>query len=244
VNLIIDIGNTFAKVALFDQETMMGCERVDASKLVAYLNKLVSYGMCERCIVSTVAGMPDGLSGWMDFKGIKLLILDGTTPLPFDSKRYNTTTVGPDRLAAVSGAMLLYPGQNVLAIDAGSCITYELLSAEGEYLGGNIAPGMQMRLRAMNEHTARLPLVSPNGELPIMGHDTHTAMRAGVINGLCYEIEGYIQRLSAQHPELKVVLTGGDATLLHKQITLKTDLQPSLVLHGLNNIIRYNETLS
>ena len=119
-------------------------------------------------------------------------------------------TLGADRLAAVMGAQSLLPHRTVLVIDAGTCITFDLLLSDGHYLGGNISPGLEMRLRAMHEFTARLPLVSAEGDNPDYGYDTITALRSGAKSGIRLEIMGYLAQVRAKHPDACAFLTGGN----------------------------------
>ena len=139
------------------------------------------------------------------------------------------------------GASSLKPNSDLLIIDAGTCITYEVIDARGNYWGGNIAPGMQMRLRALHEFTARLPLVEAEGEVPGMGYNTETAIRSGVLRGMKYEIEGYIKSMRSKFPHLQVFLTGGDHINFDTNIKNSIFSDRYLVPRGLNKILDYNE---
>lgn len=149
-------------------------------------------------------------------------------------------TLGLDRIAAVVGASMQRPGVPVLIVDAGTCVTYDLLTADGTFVGGNIAPGIRLRLLAMHEHTGKLPLIGDEGEIPEIGFSTETAMRAGAILGVAYEIEGYIARLRENYPGLFVFLTGGDALKLAAKIKSRIFVDENLVLTGLNRILQEN----
>lgn len=241
VNLIIDIGNTTAKVAFFDKGEMLCRLRTDTDHLVELLKNDNHTTQCRQAIVSTTANLPTSLTQLTESLKIKTLWLNYQTRLPFVNDYKTPQTLGPDRVAAVAGAMNTWPEENVLVIDAGSCITYDLLTADGHYKGGNISPGIKMRLRAMNEHTARLPLVTTNGELPPMGHDTQTALRAGSLMGVKYEIEGYIHYLYKGYTNGRVVLTGGDADILKDLLPKTAVCDNHLVLRGLDFILQYNE---
>ncbi|MGN1237094.1 MAG: type III pantothenate kinase [Bacteroidaceae bacterium] len=241
VNLIIDIGNTTAKVAFFDKGKMICRSRTDTDHLVELLKNDRHTSQCRQAIVSTTANLPMSLKELTENLEINTLWLNNQTRLPFVNDYKTPHTLGPDRVAAVAGAMKAWPEENVLVIDAGSCITYDLLTADGHYKGGNIAPGIRMRLKAMNEHTARLPLVETNGDLPPMGHDTETALRAGAMIGVKYEIEGYIHYLNKCYANGKVVVTGGDAEILKDLLPKTTVCDNHLVLRGLDFILQYNE---
>ena len=150
--------------------------------------------------------------------------------------------MGRDRLAAVIGANFLFPKQNCLVIDSGTCITYNFLSKTETFIGGNIAPGLTMRFRAMNHFTAKLPLVERNIAIStLLGNTTETAMRAGAQIGLLSEVEGFVKRLENQEGKIKVILTGGDGQFLFDNLSLKEKyLEPNLVLQGLNQILNYH----
>ena len=170
-----------------------------------------------------------------------LLRFSPSTPIPISNRYRTPETLGSDRLAAVIGASSLKPGTDLLIIDAGTCITYEVIDARGNYWGGNIAPGMQMRLRALHEFTARLPLVEADGEVPGMGYNTETAIRSGVLRGMKYEIEGYIKSMRSKFPHLQVFLTGGDHINFDTNIKNSIFSDRYLVPRGLNKILDYNE---
>lgn len=167
----------------------------------------------------------------------KVWTLSGDRPLPFTSLYQTMNTIGKDRLAALAGASVLFPGEHCLIIDAGTCITIDLLTADSVYHGGNISPGLQMRLKAMHQQTARLPLVELDELQNDLGLTTETALRTGGQGGGVYELEGLYHRLVAKWSPLNVVLTGGDALLLAQHTLLPHNLQPNLVHYGLHKIM-------
>ena len=168
-------------------------------------------------------------------------LLDASTPIPIKNCYKTPKTLGTDRLAVAVAAATRFPGKDVLIVDSGTCITFEFVTASGEYLGGNISPGVCMRLKALNHDTGRLPLEDHKGEIPDLGYNTETAIRSGVINGIKYEIEGYIHSLRKKYPSLLVLLTGG--THFNFDIQLKSGIfaDKFLVLRGLNYILKYND---
>ena len=157
---------------------------------------------------------------------------DHSSHIPIQIGYATPHTLGLDRIAAVVGALMQQPGVPVLIVDAGTCVT--------TFVGGNIAPGIRLRLLAMHEHTGKLPLISDEGEIPEIGFSTETAMRAGAILGVAYEIEGYIARLRETYPALFVFLTGGDALKLAAKIKSRIFVNENLVLTGLNRILQEN----
>lgn len=208
------------------------------------LDEFVAKHHFRSGIVGTVRDLTDQEEQALSRQSFPILRFTPDTPVPITNHYRTPRTLGSDRVAAVIGASSLKPGQDLLIIDAGTCITYEVIDAQGNYWGGNIAPGMQMRLRALHEFTARLPLVEAEGEVPGMGYDTETAIRSGVLRGMKYEIEGYIKSMKAKYPHLLVFLTGGNRINFNTDITSIIYADKYIVPRGLNKILDYNETLS
>lgn len=141
--------------------------------------------------------------------------------------------LGSDRVAADIGARSIRPKQTLLVIDAGTCLTFDVIAKDGTILGGAISPGIALRLKAMHEHTAALPLLDPNGEHPVLGYDTPTSMRSGAVNGVKWEIEGYIRNIMNNYPDLHVFFTGGDVTEFPEDLQPIVTCEPLLVQKGL-----------
>lgn len=207
----------------------------DASALATYLEQY----QVEKIVLSSTAKVAKQMELYLD-KHYDYIRLESTTPVPIESTYATPKTLGKDRIAAVIGATSLFPNKDCLVIDAGTCITYDLINANGVYLGGNIAPGISMRLRAMDEFTAALPLVSKQHPDTDRGYSTETAIRNGAVWGTALEVQGFIQRFDKQTETLMVILTGGDASLLDKLINWNTCVESHLVLIGLNKILEYN----
>ena len=235
MNLAIDIGNTRSKIGVFDNATMVYSEVIEG-ELGGRISQLLSDYQIDRTIVSSVTGAGQSVVETIPDS----LMLSAETRLPFEIKYLTPETLGKDRLAAVAGAHRAFPNLNVLIIDAGTCVTYDFLSHQGVYCGGNIAPGLQMRLRSMSEYTARLPLVERRHLDHVMGLTTEEALQNGAEKGLLLEIEGYKSRLEEEYGEIEVVITGGDSVYLAEKVKTKIFVRPDLVLQGLNEILRYN----
>jgi type III pantothenate kinase len=227
--LCIDQGNSRAKACLFEAGKLVVWES-DFNPLVARI-----WGQryeLDAAVISSVASEPNSELYGDALAGItELITASAELRLPF-LNRYRSAKQGPDRIAAICGAMLALDGP-MLIMDAGTCLTYELLSPEGVYLGGVISPGLGMRLRAMHTFTAGLPLLSPVGQAPLMGLSTEDCMMSGAFNGLLFEASGYYSALSGQYPDLKVLLTGGAAPLLEAGMRNSTSLRLNLVCEGL-----------
>lgn len=239
LNLIIDIGNTAAKVALFDGGEMVEV-LTESNQSLDCLEALCAKYPVEQGIVATVIDLSERVLAALVALPFPLLWLDSKTPLPVTNLYETPETLGYDRMAAVVGANEQYPRRDILVIDAGTCITYEFIDSKGQYHGGNISPGMQMRFKALNQFTGRLPLIDSNGRKLPMGRDTETAIRAGVLKGMEYEISGYIESMKHKYPELLVFLTGGDDFSFDSSVKSAIFADRFLVLKGLNRILNYN----
>lgn len=238
--LAIDIGNTRTKFAIFDGREILQSSRLQNEALERN-NKLLQSKEISSLIVSSVNELAEKK---LELDGLKVpkLLLSHTTPLPFKLEYQSPDTLGKDRIAAVAGAQAQFPNQNTLVIDAGTCVTYDFLTAEGAYLGGAISPGVQLRLRAMNSYTSKLPLLKWEGvERPkSVGSTTITSMLSGVVNGLIAEMNGFIDSYEKQYNSMKIVITGGDANFFVKELKNGIFADPNLVLKGLNEILIYN----
>lgn len=239
MNLSIDIGNSRIKIGLFEDSQLIqkwSWEHGQAKELLA----LATNHRVKNIILSTVAGVLPAEVEEAFRKDYFYLSLNNLTPLPFNNQYRTPETLGKDRLAAVAGALSLFPGQHCLVIDAGTCMTYELLTRTGDYLGGNISPGVHMRLKAMHTFTARLPELEPGTTDHWLGYSTDSAMRNGAQWGAAFEIEGTIAQVKAFFDPVQVILTGGDANLLAKMLKSQIFVHAELVLLGLNKILEYN----
>ena len=237
--LVIDIGNTRTKAGLFEG----GALRAHAEWTGLPTEHILEWAYnhpIAAALLSSSGDTAEALEAALRVRS-PTRRLDHTLRLPFVNDYMTPATLGRDRMAGVAGAAALYPGQNCLVIDAGTCITFDVLTAEGRYPGGNISPGVRMRLRAMHEQTARLPLVAPEAaDAGLLGVSTETALRKGGQLGAILEIEAFLARCEALYPGLRVLLTGGDASLLLPHLKPQIFALPHLVLHGLHEILRLN----
>lgn len=243
--LVVDRGNSLIKIALFRGNDLLDI-RVMASVSANQLNELLNEfekqykgeGIVHG-IYSSVTDNDNDLIGCISSR-MNLVIMSENCPLPVTNSYTSLETLGNDRIAAAVGASFLYPASNVLCIDAGTCITYDLLTAENEYLGGGISPGIQMRFKALHTFTAKLPLVSHNGESELIGRTTSNSIRSGILNGTTKEIDGIIDMYTEAFSNLKIILTGGDAKYFDKKLKNNIFATPNLVLLGLKYILQYN----
>ncbi len=240
MNLIIDIGNTWAKLVAFDGNTPME-EIKTPNDTLEHLPDFTKKHAFKRGIVSTVFGITPEAGSRLKQLDFPLLYFNPNTPTPIINDYRTPETLGADRLAAAVGAFTQHPGHDILIVDAGTCITYEFIDRNGHYKGGFISPGLQMRLKSLNTFTARLPLVGSEGENPETGYDTETSIRAGVIQGMKYEIEGHIRHFLEKSPSLLVFLTGGDVFDFDGKIKNIIFADKYIVPKGLNRILAYNQ---
>lgn len=241
MNLIVDIGNTVAKIAVFEGQDML--EQVyDSNQTLSRLNEMYDRYKPEQAVVVSVIDLTDDVRIALDGLPIFKLYVDHCTPLPIKNLYESPLTLGYDRIAAVVGAFDRFPHRNVLIIDSGTCITYEFINAAGEYRGGNISLGVSMRFKALHCFTAHLPLVQNVGRDLEFGVDTDTAIRAGVMQGLEYEMSGYIDAMKQKYPDLLVFLTGGKHFPFESKLKNSIFVDKFLVLRGLNRILNDYKT--
>lgn len=238
-NLVIDQGNSKVKYGIFADDVMEQMESKEAFSCDEILNLATNQGV-ENIIYSSVAQtLSQNDKGRLEQQSY-FLELTHQLKLPIINDYETPSTLGLDRLAAVVGAYSLFPKQTCLVVDAGTCMTLEVLSDNGTYLGGNISPGVRMRLQSMHQFTARLPLVGIGQWNKNWGISTKTALQNGGLLGACLEIEGLEKRLRQKWPQLKCLITGGDAEVLASQLKCKIFVHTNLVLIGLNKILTYN----
>ncbi len=238
--LAIDIGNTSTKSGIFQDGELVEVISSSPESLGTALDGLLAKYSVSATIISSVRDYDAKIAEKLRANGPCLLFNHRTT-IPLTNRYETPETLGLDRLAVAAGGYALNPGKNVLVIDAGTCITYDFVNREGEYLGGGISPGLTMRLKALNDYTGRLPKVTLRPHQNLVGHTTEESILSGVVNGAIAEIEGMIERYGEQYNQLDVILTGGDAEIF--ETNLKSDIFAisHLVLKGLNQILAHNE---
>ena len=236
MNLVIDYGNTTAKVGNFDQHVLS--EKLTFSSH-HQLQRYLSSVQIENCIISSVNIETSLISSWVRQTGQKF-VLNPKLPLPIHNHYKTPDTLGVDRLAGVCGALELFPGENTLVIDAGTCITYDFIDGQKNYFGGSIAPGLSMRFKAVNTFTKKLPLVESTESPPLIGNSTESSIQSGVVNGLIAEIDGIINQYKQKYTDLRVILCGGDGRFFENKLKASIFAGPDLVLIGLNSILIYN----
>ena len=218
--ILLDIGNTRLKASTAD------CNSIYPNE-----NWLDFTDIAEEILVSNVAGS-DALPKEVA-RSPKCKFLTWQSPEAREWLKDIPAGLGADRVAADIGARSMMPEHTLLIIDAGTCLTFDVIGRDGTILGGAISPGINLRLRAMHEHTAALPLLDAEGEHPILGYDTPTSMRSGAINGIRWEIEGYIRTMQKMYPDLHIFITGGDDMEFPEDLQHIITREPLLVQKGL-----------
>lgn len=236
MNLVIDYGNSSAKVGIFDHHKLVRKEVFADSVL---LQNFLENFSADYIIISSVTVNAALVSSWA--KQVKeKFILTYALPLPIKNGYSTPNTLGVDRIAGVCGARQYFPKQPSLVIDTGTCITYDFVNREGIFLGGGISPGLSMRFEAVHKFTVKLPLVKMIESPSLIGNSTETCIQSGVINGAVEELNGIISRYQEKFEGLRVILCGGDARFFENKLKASIFALPELVLSGLNSILIYN----
>lgn len=238
MNLVIDIGNTRIKAALFQNNQIVGFEIYNSEQDLFNDTKFIS--QAQHAIIGSVINDLDVFYTNLN-SIIPTLVFNVDTKIPITNLYQTAATLGSDRLAASIGAYFLHPNNNVLVIDAGTCIKYNFTNFENQYLGGGISPGIQMKFKALHQFTSKLPLVRPlNNDVDLIGANTESSILSGVLNGSLTEIDGIINQYKSCYHDLICILTGGDSEYLAKRLKNSIFTHQNLVLKGLNDILNYN----
>lgn len=240
MQLVIDIGNTRVKAAVFEEKELRHFQ-VFPSLDESIIPALTAEFNISRCIICSVV---NEIEAFIEDTKLKLpvLLFNSRTPVPIKNLYRSANTLGSDRLAAAVGGNLLAPSQNILVIDAGTCIKYNFVNDSGEYLGGAISPGLQMRFNALNHYTARLPLLKASEDYSeLIGTTSEESILSGVELGAVAEVTGIIDQYSQRFNNIKVFLTGGDADFFAKRLKKPIFADQFLILKGLNEILEHNK---
>ncbi len=232
-----DFGNTRLKAALFKNGVLQSVHTFTRDHLD--ISSFLDSHAPEQAILSSVIDHPKEIDELLASR-TRFHRLSASSRLPFTIPVGKPETVGADRLAIAAAAVSLFPGQNVLVIALGSCITFNFISASAELLGGSISPGMEMRFKAMHEQTAKLPLVKPDWNVPLIGYDTVTNMQSGVVLGMACEIDGIVDLYKLKFSNFNALLTGGDTPYFESHLKNKIFADPELIFKGLYAISQLN----
>ncbi len=229
--LCLDFGNTRLKAAIFENDIFKEELVLHDDSVLTIEKLLIQYKPQKAILSSVIIHNPDIehiLAERTSFHKLSHL-----TKINFTTPVGKPESIGADRLALVAAAVHYFPGKNNLVVGLGSCITYNFINQNHEFLGGSISPGMEMRFKAMNEYTALLPLVQKDWNFPVIGYDTKTNLQSGVIAGITYEIKGFIDYYASKYSNFNVVLTGGDSGYFAGQLKNKIFADLNFLFKGL-----------
>jgi len=240
MNLIIDIGNTRVKLAVYEHDNYVYKITTTKKYFFQTVKKILKkHSEIKRGIISSV----DFFSREEEInlnQLLQLTIVNASMKLPFKNLYATPSTLGVDRIALIAAASKQYKKKNVLVIDAGTCVTFDFLNHENEYLGGAISPGLTVRYEALHNLTAKLPLLKPENSDFFIGNSTESSIHSGVINGLVNEIDGVIQQYQSTYTDLTVILTGGDTNFLAERLKSSIFANSNFLLDGLNHLLKIN----
>ncbi len=238
MNLVVDFGNSRIKAAVFNGRDLFQSKIFNSVEEV--INDKKFYEEASLCMIASVTEQHLAFIKAL-YKKCKLLEFTSSTKSPLKNAYKSTSTLGSDRLAASVGAFSIYPNKNILVIDAGTCLKFNFINANGEYLGGAISPGFQMRFKSLNHFTKKLPLINLDENFDkLIGQSTEESILSGVINGIISETDGIIDSYKKQFPDLVIAFTGGDCSFFAKRLKSRIFAHPELILTGLNEILIYN----
>lgn len=241
MNLIIDVGNSRIKLAVYSSKGLISKKVIQAEVISETVSSLISkYPSIDHAIISSVGSIDKKAIKEIE-KMIPLLVLTHELKLPFKNNYGTPKTLGVDRIALVSASVEQFPDNNVLIIDAGTCVTYDFINSKNEYLGGAISPGIRMRYQSLNNFTSNLPLLETKPPRHFIGKSTAGSIHSGVINGILKEIDGIIEDYQKNYEHLTVILTGGDVNLLSKRLKSSIFANSNFLLEGLNYILEFNK---
>ncbi len=241
MNLIIDVGNTLVKLGVYDKEKLVYYEVLKSKYFFEQLKKIFSrYSAINWAIVSAVGNLEQkDLVALSVF--CKVHILSNDSKVPFKNSYATPYSLGVDRIALATAAFYHNPTANTLVIDAGTCITYDMVNDYGEYLGGAISPGIKMRYKALHNQTKKLPFLELDDPIDLIGNSTQSSIHSGVVNGVKAEIDGIIDQYEKRFKDLTVILTGGDAHFLSERLKNTIFADSKFLLKGLNFLLEYNK---
>ena len=239
--LTVDIGNSRIKGAVFEQYNLIEFLVFEVEKLQKKIEIILKkYPNLKYLVVSSVGNIEKEL--FLAFESrLKVHFLSHNDAFPFINKYATPTTLGIDRMVLAAGATLKFPGQNRLVIDAGTCVTYDCINADDHYLGGAISPGIRLRYESLHNYTARLPLLTSSEPAFFIGNSTVDSIHSGVVNGLVYEMDGFIDEFKSKYSKFIIILTGGDAEFLAMRLKNTIFANSNFLLKSLNQTFQYNQ---
>jgi type III pantothenate kinase len=234
----LDFGNTRWKLAVFEDDRIREIVMLEEDP-VKHLESLLEAHQPHRSILSSVVEHPAAIESLLE-DNTEFHKLSNVSKLPFTIPVGKPETMGADRLAIAAASVFLFPRKNNLAIGLGSCITFNFINQEHEFLGGSISPGTEMRFKAMSHFTAKLPVAAADWNIPLVGYDTKTNLQSGVLFGMAKEIDGIIEAYETRYSNFNVLLTGGDIAFFEPHLKNKIFADAHLIFKGLYAISQTN----
>ncbi|WP_353083697.1 type III pantothenate kinase [Flavobacterium sp.] len=239
--LAIDVGNTQIKLAVFEQNNIKIKKIVSLSSWKIEVQNILDFNdLIDNIVVSSVGHLDENEFNNITSKA-KLNFITANSKFPFINSYTTPSTLGADRMVLAAGATLLFPNKNRLVIDAGTCVTYDFVDSDNVYHGGAISPGIKLRYESLHNYTAKLPLLSPEYPDEIIGISTLQSIHSGIINGIIFEIDGFISSIMNNNDNFIIILTGGDAEFLAKRLKNTIFANPNFLLESLNQTFQYNQ---
>lgn len=238
--LVIDVGNTQIKAAVFEQNTLLKKEIIAYEDWQISLKKVIkNFSEISILVVASVGKLEKSDFLTLD-SGLNVYFITRESKFPFNNLYASPSTLGIDRMILASGAVLQFPKKNRLVIDAGTCITYDFIDSNDNYLGGAISPGIRLRYESLHNYTAKLPLLKKESPSQIIGNSTLQSIHSGVINGISFELDGFINSVLDKNDNFIIILTGGDAVFLAERLKNTIFANPNFLLESLNQTFQYN----
>lgn len=239
--LAIDVGNTRIKAAVFEDNTLLELVVLAPNEWKKKIDIILEQHPKISSIVVASVGKLDKSDFLSLKKSVEILFISHESKFPFDNLYATPTTLGIDRLILATGATLQFPNQNRLVIDAGTCITYDFINDQNQYLGGAISPGIRLRYESLHQFTSKLPLLTKAYPENTIGNSTQQSIHSGVVNGVTLEIDGFIEEYKAQYAKFIIILTGGDAEFLAKRLKNTIFANSNFLLESLSQTFQYNQ---
>ena len=240
MNLVVDIGNNFFKLGIFENSNLIFSFSDKNDKIDIEIEKIIGkYSEITSALISNVSSL--NISDILNRFKINTYELDSTFIFPFKLNYKTPESLGNDRLALAAAATILFPNSNNLVIDAGTCITIDFIDNNNHFMGGSISPGVKMRYDSLNHYTANLPLLKNENNFNYPGDSTNASIHAGIIGGVSNEINGFIKQINSRNDKVNVILTGGDAKILSKTLKITILANQNFILEGLNCILNLNK---
>ena len=240
MNLVVDIGNNFFKLGIFENSNLVFSFFDKNDKIDVEIEKIIlNYRKITSALISNVSSVK--INDILNKLNIKIYELDSTFIFPFKLNYKTPESLGNDRLALAAAATILFPNSNNLVIDAGTCITIDFIDNNNHFIGGSISPGVKMRYDSLNHYTANLPLLKNENNFNYPGDSTNASIHAGIIGGVSNEINGFIKQINSRNDKVNVILTGGDAKILSKTLKITIFANQNFILEGLNSILNLNK---